>query len=196
MTRRASPGFTLLEVLVALAVLGLLLGLLANGVHFGVRAWDTASRITRREGDLDAVDRALRRLITAMDPGSVSVPPTLAGTAARLLFTAKLPQGAGVPGLADLLLAVDDRHRLVLRATPHRHVRPLGPPPAVRQTVLLQDVARLEIRYWPRQPPFGWQTAWSGPALPGLVRIRIVFAAGHDRHWPDIVAAPLRAPLP
>ena len=42
-------GFTLLEVLVALTVLGFLLIGLAQGVHFGVLAWGTEVRLTERQ---------------------------------------------------------------------------------------------------------------------------------------------------
>lgn len=193
---RGRAGFTLLEVLVALAVLGLLLGLLTSGVRLGLRAWHTEARVRHARADLDAVDRTLRRLITDMAAGSVGVPPLLAGTAHRLAFTATLPEGAAVAGEADLLLTVDAAHRLVLRWTPHRHVRPLGPPPPAAAATLLDGVARLDLAYWPRLPPWGWRAAWQGPDLPGLVRVRIVFPEGDARHWPEIVAAPLRARLP
>jgi hypothetical protein len=46
----------------------------------------------------------------------------------------------------------------------------------------------------PRAAPWRWRDRWNGPALPELVRIRIVFSHGEGRHWPDIVVAPLRAP--
>lgn len=189
-------GFTLLEVLVALAVLGLLLGLLGSFLHLGLRAWRTETRVRVARADLDAVDRTLRGLLTTMDAGSVSVPPLLQGGADRLAFSAKLPEGAGMDGEADWLLAVDAAHRLVLRWTPHRHVRPLGPPPPAAQATLLEGVERLDLAYWPRLPPWGWRTAWSGPGLPGLVRVRVRFPEGDARHWPDIVAAPLLWPSP
>ena len=189
-------GFTLLEVLVALAVLGLLLGLLAGGVQLGLRAWQAQARVRETRGDLDAVDRTLRHLIAAAEAGSVSVPPLFDGQSDRLGFSADLPEGAGIPGVADLGLGVAADHRLVLRYTPHRHVRPLGPPPPVREATLLDGVARLELAYWPRNPPWGWRSAWTGRELPGLIRLRLVFLPGDVRHWPDIVAAPLRTPAP
>lgn len=191
-------GFTLLETLVALAVLGLLLVLLVNGVHLGLQAWTVQARDLRAHGDLDAIDRTLRRLVEDMDPGSTTAAPDVLGSESGLRFTATLPQGAGSgpSGPADIVLAVDARHRLLLRWTPHRHEQHFGPPPRPQETALLTDVDRLLLAYWPRAAPWRWRDRWKGPALPGLVRIRIVFSQGEGRHWPDIVVAPLRAPRP
>ena len=194
MSRR--NGFTLLEVLAALAVLGLLSGLLAASVRLVLRARTTEARVLHQREDLDATDRTLRTLIAGMEPGAIGAAPLIAGSADRLAFSAVLPQGAGIPGAADLLLAVAPDHRLVLRYTPHRHVRPLGPPPPVHEATLLEGVTRLDLAYWPRTPPWGWIGTWDGPLLPALVRIRIVLPAGDPRHWPEIVAAPMRSPAP
>src|SRR5918997_799427 len=65
-TRQA--GFTLLEVLVALAVLGFLTLGLAGGVRFGLGAWDSQARLIDRTGDLDVADRALRRIVAQLVP--------------------------------------------------------------------------------------------------------------------------------
>lgn len=190
MKRRAqqwAAGFTLLEILVALVVLGFLLAGLAQGTRFGLRAWDMQGRMVDARGELDAVDRTLRGLIAQANPGSSEVPTPLTGTARAIVFTSDLPQ-ALAGQRADMSLTVDGAHRLLLRWTPHRHVRQLGPPPTPQQTELLRGVARLEIGYWAAGGVGGWAAAWSATALPALVRIRIVFEDGDPRHWPDIVA--------
>lgn len=197
--RHVAPGqrgFSLLEMLVALAVLGLLLGLLGDGVHLGLQAWQAQARTVAGRGDLDAVDRLLRGLLARMDPGSTTVAPFVLGGRDRLLFTATLPEGAagGAPLLADIALGVDAGQRLVLRWTPHRHEHRLGAPPAPQTVPLLSDVAGIELSYWPRKPPWIWRDAWSGPRLPGLVRIRLQSPAGGPPAWPDIVTAPMRDP--
>ena len=79
-------------------------------------------------------------------------------------------------------------HRLLLRWTPLLHaIRPTPPP--TQTTELLSGVDGLELSYL---GDGGWVDSWKGPALPALVRIRIVFTKAQKRHWPDIVAAPLR----
>ena len=62
-------GFTLLELLVALAVLGLLMAGLVQGLRLGVSVWTTQTKRLAASGHLDLTDRTLRTLIARMDPG-------------------------------------------------------------------------------------------------------------------------------
>ena len=180
-------GFTLLELLVGLVVLGFILAGLGGGVRYGLRAADTQARLSAGRGELDAVDRTLRRMIEQADPGSAQGGPLFHGAPGRLVLTSALPAAATVRQ-ADLALGVDAAHRLVLRWTPHLHAVRFGPAPAAEEAELLRGVDRLELSYWSG----GWRTVWEEQALPGLVRVRIVFPPGDARHWPDIVAAPMR----
>lgn len=190
MIPRQPGGFTLLETLVALVVLGFIMAGLAQGMRFGLRAWDTQARVIEERGELDAVDRALRRLIERMDPGRDREPAGVQGEANRLAFTSELPLAASaVAREADVAVLVSDG-RLVLRWTPHLHARRLGPAPAPAEELLLRGVARVEFAYW--APAGAWTSAWSERTPPALVRVRVVFPEGDRRRWPDIVAAPLR----
>lgn len=190
MIHRQPGGFTLLEVLVALVVLGFMMAGLAQGVRFGTRAWDTQARVIAERGELDAVDRALRRLIERMAPGRDREPAGVRGEADRLAFTSELPLAASaIARAADVAILVGGG-RLVLRWTPHLHARRLGPDPVPTEEVLLHGVARVEFAYW--APAGAWTSVWSERAPPALVRVRVVFPEGDRRRWPDIVAAPLR----
>jgi len=185
-------GFTLLEVLVALVVFGLLMLGLSQGAQFGLSAWERQARSIDARADLDAVDRVLRGLITGLDPARA-----VTGTAHGMDFTSELPRMAaqsagGAAGEADLLLAVDARNSLALRWTPHLHAERFVRPVA-RETALLEGVARLDLSYWPADGAGGWRSTWSETAPPALIRVRLIFPGGDPRHWPDLVAAPLRA---
>ncbi len=191
----AQAGFTLLEVLVATVVLGLLLAGLAGGTRLGVRAWATQERVVARRAQLDAVDRTLRTLIGGMDPGYRADPPGIRGTAHAMVFTATLPQGATLAAgvsdrRAEVRLEVDASHRLLLRWTPAVHARRLSPPP-LHETVLLDGVAGLDLAFWRESGGGAWLGAWEGRAPPSLVRLRIVPDGGGS--WPAIVVAPRRA---
>jgi general secretion pathway protein J len=187
-----SAGFTLLEVLVALVVLGFLMIGLTQGVRFGANSWARQTRMMDQRADLDAVDRVLRRLIEQMDPGAPTQPPPLTGDHAGFAFTSVLPYAALLRTReADMLLSVNAAHELVLRWTPHLHAIRLAAAAPPTDTVLLTGVDHMECAYW---PPAGgaWVNVWSGRVVPALIRIRIAFPAGDVRHWPDIVAAPQR----
>ena len=191
MSRRRDDGFTLLELLVALVVLGFILAGLSQGVRYGLRATDTQARTLAERSELDAVDRALRRLIEQMDPGTARDGAGVQGSAGRLVFVSELPSASGLPTRrADIALGVDGARRLVLRATPRPAGKPFGPPPPPFETELLRDVDHIEFSYLARGPASTWSSAWSVKDLPFLVRLRVVFPKGDRRHWPDIVASP------
>jgi general secretion pathway protein J len=40
--------------------------------------------------------------------------------------------------------------------------------------------------------PAGWQAQWDSSSIPILIRVRLAFANGDRRRWPDLIAAPLR----
>jgi general secretion pathway protein J len=189
--RRCRPdGFTLLEVLVALTVLGLLLAGLAQGVRFGLAAWGTETRLSSGTGDFETSDTTLRHLIEGAEPGGELDPAPFAGSRDRLVCITALPRTDTPTGQqrVQATLLIDRAHRLVLRWRPYLHAKLVGPPAPATETELLRDVSRLELSYW--SAGTGWVGAWRSPNLPTLVRIRLAFAAGDSRRWPDIIAAP------
>jgi general secretion pathway protein J len=188
-------GFTLLETLVALVVLGLLVVGLTHGVSTGLGLWHAQSRRLGEAADLDAAERTLRNLLGGMptSPGGDTAPGsvTFDGSSNRLAFVGNLPTGLGTTQLANIELELKGR-RLILSWTPHRHEVSDAPPPKPIETELVGGVKRLELAYWgstaPDQPA-AWQEQWQGPQLPDLIRVRLRFADGDRRHWPDLVVA-------
>lgn len=190
--KRRQAGFTLLEILVALVVLGLLLVALAGGVDFGTRSWQGQARVIDRSADLQSSDSALRHLIEQADPGLDTPRGDLVGNAHQVAFTSRLTDGAGGQMPVRVTIGVDDRHRLVLGWAPAPNARLLAPQPPPRQDVLLEGIDRLELSY---DGPDGWVRSWSGNTLPALVHLHLQFSPGSGRSWPDIVAGPTREAL-
>jgi general secretion pathway protein J len=189
-------GFTLIEILVALAVLGLLVVGLTQGVRAGLALWQAQSRRVGETAEIDAAARTLRSLLSG-----VAAPPSSGAAAGaakfngddhRLSFIGDLPTGLGTSQRADIDLELSGK-RLVLSWIPHRHEVSDRPPPKPIVTELIGRVERLNLAYWgspaPDQPA-GWQARWDGPQLPELVRVRLGFAKGDRRRWPDLIAAP------
>lgn len=189
-------GFTLLELLVTLVVLGLLMVTLTQGMRVGLRAWALEGRTGLRAGALETTDRALRELIGQASPGDTrSRDGGIVGTAHTLSFVTTLPEGFGAKTTheADAQLLVTAGHRLQLLWRPHyrRWIVPLPPPSAI---TLLDGVERLDVGFWqpaPAPQQGRWLSAWTARALPPLVRLRIVLPPGTARPWPDIVIAPM-----
>ncbi len=193
--RRHAAGFTLLEILVALVVLGFLMAGLAQGVQFGLRAWGVQTRKIAIGGDMDSIDRALRRLIEQADPGDpTEQQPPFTGHPHTVSLVTRLPLEATGGPTRDALVAlgVDGAHHLVLRSEPRPHAERLGPPPAARETVLLDNVDHVDFDYWTGGARGGWSSDWENPVLPDLVRVTIDFMKGDHRHWPALLASPER----
>src|SRR6202012_4375670 len=111
-TKRRPTGFTLLEVLATLVVLGLIIVLLSHSVDFALGSWQRQAVELKTHDETEPVDRALPRLIERMDPGDAGWPPVLEGRAPALRFATEMPD---VPaGEAEVTVGTDRSHRLVL----------------------------------------------------------------------------------
>jgi general secretion pathway protein J len=193
-SRAHDAGFTMLEVLVTLAVLGVLLATLVQGLRVGLQARTVGQRIGSDTATLEPLDRVLRELLSRASPADpLTYDRAFTGTSTGMAFTTTIPEGFGtpVPLEADVTILVIEGHRLVLRWRPHHSRWTVAPAPPATE-LLLDGVAGLRLGFFqPVRDGHGgrWLTSWSSPELPRLVRIRVKFAAGDRRNWPDIVAA-------
>jgi len=192
-------GFTLLEMLVVVTVLGFLVIGLTQGVRTGLTLWEAQSRRVGETSELDAAARILRALLSGIAPspsfgpgGGAAGGVELKGSATNLAFVGDLPTGLGTTQRADITLEVS-RGRLVLRWTPHRHELSTAAATPPTETELVGHVEHLDLAYWGTPAPgqeTGWQTEWDGPAIPELIRVRLIFGENDRRRFPDLIAAP------
>jgi general secretion pathway protein J len=185
-----TAGFTLLEVLVGLVILGFVVSGLAGSTRFGLAAAGTQSRIVLEHEDLEPADRLLRRLVAGMALPNDGRQSGLVGDRTGFACVTRAPaaQGPGLTGRVDAVMAVNGAHQLVLRWSPHWHAERLAPRSPPAEEVLLQGVDRLDVSYLSPDRG-GWLGAWNRADLPGLIRIRLLFAPGDPRRWPPIIAA-------
>jgi len=197
-TTGRQSGFTLLEILVALVVLGFLMVGLTQGVRAGLTMWGAQTRRVGETADLDASARVLRRLLSGISlpaAGGVlgaSSTEKFEALPESLTFVGDLPTGFGTTRRADITLELHEG-RLVLRWTPRRHELSIAPPPEPIETELIRGVERFDLAYWGSPSPSesaGWQSRWDRRDIPELIRVRLGFAKGDRRRWPDLMAAP------
>lgn len=182
---RRDAGFTLLEILVALVVFGLVMAGIAQTFKFGMVAFRQGPARTAEPENLAALDTALTRIIAQTLPG------TMTGRADRLSFTTKLPPGAGLQGaLADAAILLAPDNTLILRYRQHPAGIPLQPQPDPSIEPLLPGVAIFQLAYLVSKPPGPpvWSGKFHGVGLPLLIRLHIQLADGRD--WPDLIVAP------
>jgi general secretion pathway protein J len=185
MTRRPA-GFTLIEVVVALALAGLVTVILVAGLRLTAGG---VARLTERADRLDArysVETLLRRALEAAVPGvSIGGKPGFAGAPASLDFVTLAETGG--PGLYRFELALDGAGLVLTR----RLAVPFAEP-ELRRSVLAPHVRRFAVAYFgaplPSDPP-SWRDRWEGISfLPRLVRLTIDTGdGGTDLRFPITV---------
>lgn len=176
MTRDRRAGVSLLETMIALAVMGMIAVVLSSGLSNSARVLISSTEVTRD------IDRALARqhlrswLERAMPipfPGQNDA--GFRGTGSDLNFSFISDRGefwAGDPVLVSL--GADDTGAVILTAMGSADA--MGTP-AKRQVVLSDAKSTLTLRYFGRlnpEAPLSWLGAWQPEAgLPELVRITI-----------------------
>jgi prepilin-type N-terminal cleavage/methylation domain-containing protein len=158
--RSRARGFTLLEILVALAVTAVLLAALARAVPTALAARSAAAGQMERATTSAAVVASIERELASM----VDEPVVVAASPARLEFT-----GGAEPG--ERIAYALERGALVRRAAPRGALD--GPGGA--GTTLLRDVAAIELAAFDGS---AWTPTWTLPDAPGAVRLRVVFGDG------------------
>lgn len=193
MSARAQSGFTLVELVVAMVLLGIMMLLLYSGLTFAMRSWDAAEAVGTRTTDQRIGTSFLRRELGETFPMRWKEPTTLQfafeGKASSLRFVSSRPAGLQAGGLALVGLAVEAdgerRRSLVMRrAMPDDEAKDFGPLERSEEkpTVLVAGVRDVSFAYFGAQNDFtdpAWVEEWPYPGrMPLLVRVRITLADG------------------
>jgi len=188
MRRRGERGFTLIELVVALVLLGAMMVLLYSGITYGLRAWDAGAANGERVADRRLGENFLRREIGETFPMRWKDPTTLRfafeGGDRALHFVSVRPAGIAQGGLSLVGVAVEDdpkhagRRDLVMRrvlADPD--AADFGGLDAAEPSILVEDVDSVEFSYFGSENDFTdprWYDRWQFPArMPTLVRVRM-----------------------
>jgi general secretion pathway protein J len=178
-------GFTLVEMLVALVVLGLVMGGIVAALRVGMEGWRRQSAAMEQAGRVEAVDRSLRALVSAASGN-------FAGDAHLLAFDTMLPMSVPAHLRRARVEIRADAGRLALDWTARLAASAGGSQP--KGTVeLLDGVEGIRFRYWVQGPESlrgGWVDALPEGVQPLLVRVHFDFDRTRGAGWPDMVLAP------
>jgi general secretion pathway protein J len=190
-------GFTLLELLIAMTLLGLLMTVLFSGLRFGARAWDRATDHSSGTDEVRLAQMHIRRGIQLAYPYFISEPQRprvdFEGIADRVTFLAPAANALIPAGRARITLTRRSQDSSLTLAF---EVRPeLALPEAPSESeVLVSRLKALEFSFYgssDQDSPPQWLGQWiDRTRLPQLVRIRAEFADGDARSWPELIVAP------
>src|SRR5262245_45924092 len=209
--RRHAAGFTLVELLVALTLFALMSVLMFGGLRFGLRAWESGSRLMDEAAQVELAQGLLRRELSQARLPSLVIAEeeehdtisAFVGTADAMSFVAPLPSHSGIAGLGVFLLSErqpqnGDGATLTLAWKVFRpdefNSQTAEAAEPDEERVLLEGFAGMELAYYGRfdsNLPPDWLDHWDGNfGLPELIRVRVSFPAGDRRRWPDLLVAP------
>lgn len=183
-------GYSLVELMVVLALLGLISLATAGSLRFGARVWE------RTEQEIAATETArgghalLGTLLSHLYPRAAAEGSDLAfdGAAERMTFLTDASSAYGAGGIARVTLSLKKERGFVALVLAHRAETGGA---AAREEILFSGAERIAFAYAEiKDGTVVWTDAWAGKTnLPALIRVRAAFPKGAGI-WPDLVVRP------
>lgn len=204
-------GFTLLELLVALLLLGMISTMALGGVRLGARTWETVTAKAGQNGKSQMVRAFLARELAQAVPVFVTDRGgerqlAYAGSRESLIFVAPLAPHFGLGGLQRLELSIidgdpDAGKQLILKRRRFHRADGLDAAAGEEDEIhlLLDGIDEAEFSY--RESARDGAAPWSGDwrdrgELPALARLRVAFTDKRKAAWADLLVAGRITTLP
>lgn len=191
----SQQGYSLAELLVVLALLGMIAVAMSGGMRFGARLWEKSQSLGEQHDTVSGAQSLLRtvfqRIIPRdLDPGIANDPDLFRATPARMSFTAVSPAAVDASEVARFEL-------LVTGETGRRKLSLVWSPLSGKQVRHVQTLASdaREIEFWfaklDQNGNLAWQREWADETgAPALIVIRVSGRAGNAVYWPELMVRP------
>jgi len=197
-----AAGFTLVELLLAITLMSILLGLTYSGLRAATRSSIQGEKLLAAGGELRATHQFLRRQLNQMLPLSFAVADgneelriVFEGDTKSIRYVAPMPGYLGTGGpqvqLLELMPGKDGEtvlqfNHTLLQGFEEQYLYDRDP------VILLRGVSSADFEFMGRDEE-GQLTGWTGnwdqqDILPVAVRLNLEFAEELNLRWPDLVA--------
>jgi len=196
-------GFTLIEMLVGLTLLGLMTLALFSALRIGLDSWDRSEVKALQVVDLRIVEGVMRREVAKAFPLRVGTAAdnkiAFEGDTGRVRFVGALPANLTPGGLSLISIESGQGEDIPGKSAPTRqlvlkHIQISNDTKDFSEidgadagtTVLLTGLGEIEFDYFGRendQADPAWRKDWTVPTrIPSLVRMKFKFAGSDDTH--------------
>lgn len=197
---RRSQGFTLLELLIGMTLVGFILSLLFAGLNLGTRSWEAGEQrmvtSSRQAVVVDFIRRAIEQTYPLRWRVGEEDRLAFAGEAESLRFVGTVAMHDGASGnhliALDLVDGETGRDLVMRWQLPDPGAPGFEPIEQAEPKVLIKAVKEMALAYFGAQSETedpAWHDQWLDQKTPPeLIRLQLTMENGET--WPDIVAAP------
>lgn len=197
-----SRGFTLVELLLAITLMSILLGLTYTGLRAATRSSERGEVLLAAGGELRAAHQFVRRQLNQMLPlpfalegGNDEIRVVFEGDSGYVKYVAPMPGylGTGGPQVQLVELAPGDDGNIVIQFS-HALLQGFEEDRLFDRApvILLEGVNSAGFEFLGRDEEgelAEWTASWDQPdTLPVAVRLHLDFAEELNLHWPDMLA--------
>jgi prepilin-type N-terminal cleavage/methylation domain-containing protein len=184
---QSDDGFTLIELVIAMLLLGLIALAVESGLHFGTRVWERSQQSAKSANMIDMGQTILREILSQAIPRFKGEYITFSGEPSTLEFDCIPPQAFAENGTTHASLSITEETEeddVILK------VNSIINPAAVRKATLIRGVNGLRFSYLDASGKIPvWLSYWRDRnRLPDAIRI-----ATDDQsssRWPTLIIRP------